>query len=501
MPKTRSSGNTIASRGNGGGRVGGSGVGGAGGGIGGGTGGVGFEGNEEMSDRIDERLQEARSVDVEVESRSRNGMERVRVDFDPATPGVYQVHSASGNAYTVNEEEQSCTCNDHVHRQRRCRHIEAVAIAQEEMPRGFAGGSMADRDINANEVSREHINNERALEDRNAERSFSDDEHFYSDNPAEFEQDMARLRTAPIPYEYHNVLNGSDLTFGIELEFVNGDSNAIARELYNLGICQSPRMLGYHSPSEPGKWKLERDGSVTSGNFGGELVSPILRDTPETWQQIEKICEVARRHGAEVNYQTGGHVHVSVEPLDGKRQRWRRLFKAFSGTEEAVFRLSGGEMGQIRSGHRTYATSTGAELRSAMRTQLPEEGSLNDFRARLADRAIGWTKYRSFNLVPFTTGTRPTLEIRAFNGSLTPGVIQANIKTSVGLIHAAERARIQGGAEGLTTPSFRKRGRMINDFSDNRQDNSTMIRMLDTFFTRKSDKEHILSVMAKNNWR
>lgn len=492
MPKTRSSGNTIASRG--------SGSGSGGGGFGaGGSGGIGFEGNNEMSNRLDERIQETGSVDVEVMSRTRDGMETVTVNFDSNTPGVFTVDSASGNSYTVNSEEETCTCNDYVHRNRRCRHMEAVALAQEEMPRGFAGGSQTDREVSANEVSREHINNERTLEAHNAERSFSDDNHFYTDNPEEFERDMARLRNEPIPYEYENVLNGSDITFGIELEFVNGDSHAIARELYGLGICSSPRMERYHSQSVPGKWKLEQDGSVTTGSRGGELVSPILKDTPETWRQIETICQVAKRHGAQVNSKTGGHVHVSVEPLDGKRQRWRRLFKAFAGNEEAVFRLSGGELGSIRSGYSTYATSTRSELDSAIRTSLPEEGSMMEFRDRLS--SVSWQKYRSFNLKPFTSGTRPTLEIRAFNGSLTPGVIQANIKTSVGLIHAAERSRTQGVSDGLTTSSFSKRGRLIEETNNNRQDNATMMRMLDTFFTRKSDKEHILNVMAKNRWR
>ena len=153
----------------------------------------------------------------------------------------------------------------------------------------------------------------------------------------------------------------------------------------------------------------------------------------------------------------------------------------------------------MRRGETDYAATTRAELDSAIRTPLPEEGSLADFRHRLSN--VNWQKYRSFNLKPFTSGTRPTLEIRAFNGSLTPGVIQANIKTSVGLIHAAERSRTQGVSEGLTTSSFSKRGRLIEETNSNRQDSATMMRMLDAFFTRKSDKEHVLNVMAKNRWR
>lgn len=504
MGRNRSTGNTIASRGGGSGSGSGSGGGvgfgsGSGGGVGPGMGGT--NGAEEMSQRIENRMQEARSVEVPVLSRTRGTMENLRVQFDPNTPGRVQVTSRSGNTYTVDTEEGTCTCPDHRYRGSRCRHIEAASLAQEEIAQGTSIGSSRAEDINVNEVLRDHIAIETAEERSNAERQFTDDGHFYSDNPEEFVNDMERLRNAEIPYDYENALNGSDITFGIELEFVDGDSNAIASELYNLGICSTPSMGRYHSQDVPGKWKMERDGSVTYGNRGGELVSPILKDTPETWRQIKTVCDVAKRHGAHVNMETGGHVHISAEPLDGKRQRWRRLFKAFKGTEEAVFRFSGGEQGVFRNSH--YATSSTAEMGRAIRTRLPEDGELSDFRSALASEHSGivWEKYKSINLKPFTNGIRNAIEIRAFNGSLTPGVIQANIKVAAGLIHTAERSRIQGDELSGTTDSFKKRGELINEYENNAQNNQTMIRMVDTYFTRKSDKEHILSVMAKNSWR
>lgn len=494
MGRNRSSGNTIASRGSG---SGGSGVGiGGGGGIG-----IGDGGSGEMSQRINDRMEEARTVEVSVLSRTRGEMETLQVHFDPQTPGEVQVTSGSGNTYVVDTEEETCTCPDHAFRDSRCRHIEAAGLAQEQIAQGTTIGSASAADINVNETLREHIANEASEERANAERGFRDDEHFYSDNLEEFTQDMERLRNADIPYEYDNALNGSDISFGIELEFVDGDSDAIARELYDMGICSSPRMVGYHSHCVPGKWKLERDGSVTDEfELGGELVSPILKDTPETWRQIETICEVAKRHGAIVNVETGAHVHISAEPLDGKRQRWRRLFKAFEGTEEAVFRFSGGELGRFR--NTGYATSSSAEMRRAIRTRLPEEGNLHDFRRALAsdNSGITWEKYRSINLKPFAQGVRDAIEIRTFNGSLTPGIIQANVKVAAGLVHSAERSRLQGDGLGPTTSAFKRRGELINQYASNGKNDGTVIRMVDTFFTRKSDKEHILSIMAKNRW-
>lgn len=497
MPKTRSSGNTIASRG---------------GGSGGGAGSVGFEGNEEMSDRIQDRMEEARTVTVLVESRTRDEIEEVQVTFDPALPGMATVGSASGNTYMVDTEEETCTCPDHQFRRSRCRHIEGVALAQEQMGRGTTIGTSEAQNINVNETVREHMAHEMAEEAHTAERGFTDDEHFYADDPEQFARELERMRNEPIPYEYENVLNGSDITFGIELEFVGGDSHAIARDLHIMGICQYDHMIPYHAETSSyyrryygdqyrsghGKWKLESDGSVTSGDFGGELVSPVLRDTPETWRQIETICEVTKRHGGRVNYQTGGHVHISAEPLDGKRQRWRRLFKTFQGTEEAVFRFSGGEQGRFRGDH--YSESSQSDMLRGRRMRLPEEGELSDF-SRALNQGGNWQKYRSLNIRPFAEGTRNALEVRAFNGSLTPGVIQANIKVAAGLIHTAERSRTRNIDEGIVSDAFKRRGTMINQYGSNGKDNNTLIRFVDTYFTRKKDKEHIMSILAKNSWR
>lgn len=489
MPKTRSSG-TIASRG-GSNRS----TNGPGGGFGGGGGlGVG-----EMAGRTENRLESVRSVDVVVPSRTREQDETVTVTFDPAMPGMALAQSRSGNTYTVNTEDETCTCPNNTLVGNRCRHIEAAAIAQEQIGRGVAQGSEVASGVNASRTLPDHVNNEQEVERENAERVFRDDEHFYLDNMETFEADLNRLRNEPLPYEYENALNGSNITFGVELEFQHGNSDAIARELHQLGIVGTPRMEEYHSQGIPGKWKLERDGSVTDRytRRGGELVSPILKDTPETWKNIEKICEVVKRHGGQVTVKTGGHVHVSLDPLDGKRHRWKRVMKAFAGNEEVIMRAAGGEVGVMRDPY--FAERTSSSLLSWSRRDLPATENLSDFRSALDRMGAGDEKYQSLNFRGFTDLGRPTLEVRSFNGSFTPAVIQANVKIAAGLIHTAERSRKQGAAEGLTTEAFSRRGRLIDDTSNERSSKG-MAKFLDTFFTRKSDKDHVLGLLAKNRF-
>lgn len=452
-------------------------------------------GRSEMRRRLNEQISQAGEIRVDIPSRSRGINENVGVWFNP--DGTATVNT-SGGSYQVDYEENTCTCPDHMHRGGTCRHLSAVSIAIGNAMRDMNFGHDSDQ-----EIPRETIFEAAELElseELENSRSFEDDGFFYEDDPDLFQRDMAAAVTAEIPYEYENVLNASNITFGIELEFVSGDGDAIANELYNIGLCQRRGMSGYHGARTAGKWIVERDGSVTVGNCGGEIISPILQDTPETWRQIEKVCEVAKRHGAAVNFRTGGHVHIGAETaLDGKRQRWRRFFKMSAGFENVYKRLSGGEQGRFR--HSRYAESSVNQSYDGMRVNMPAEGEINVFQQIIGRISRG--KYQMMNIGTFNSGKK-TVEFRGFNGTLTPGIIQANVKYAAAFVNAACRNRIKGSVPDniIPTDTDRRRGRKINDFESYKdlKNNEAVISMLDTVFSRKKDKEHILSVIAKNDW-
>lgn len=501
MPKARSS-NTIATRSSSGSgsRISG-GSGGAGGGSGAGIGGPLEE--TEMATRLEERLNEARTIPVNMESRTRRRNEELLVTFDPNTPGVARVQSPSGNEYTVNYDDDTCNCMHYRIRGAECRHIQATNIARGELQGtlDMPDAAVGQANIDINEALQNQQNMDQIAEEnrRALTGEYEDDGYFYSDHQEEFEAALERVRNEPLPYDRANALNGSNITFGVELEFVDGDSDAIARELYSLGIVSEPRMQSYHSRSVRGKWKLERDGTVTSGRRGGELVSPVLQDTPETWEQIEKICEVAKRHGARINTKCGGHVHVGMDPLDEARQRWRRFFKSIKGHEETIYRLSGGTEGRIRSGHRYFAMpfANRAEYGTTRRVTM---NSVNDVHALTAD--VGnRDRYYGINLTNVHSYGRPnTVEFRYFNGSLDPATIQANVKVAAGVMMASEKARTKDLDTEATPETMKRRGNMINNATNGRN-NEAMMQFVDTFFTRKKDKDHILGVLARNNWR
>lgn len=479
MPKQRSS-NSVGNRNN---TSGAGGAGGAGGGVG---------GPEGLADLLNNRLNEERTVSVELPSRTRNRMEELEVTFTGGS-SIVEVQSESGNTYHVDTAEGTCDCAHYQHRQETCRHMDAVEMAQGNNPELRSMTEAVDVGEELSNVANQDYTEEEARRALTGNRE--DDGVFYSDDVEAMEARMAELRDQPLPYDYANALNGSNVTFGLELEFVDGDSDAIAAELYDLGIVGHDYMIPYRGRGVSGKWKLEKDGSVTRGRRGGELVSPVLQDTPETWRNLQTICEVARRHGARVSTATGGHIHVGVEPLDTARQRWRRFFKTIKGNEEAVFNFSGGDLGRFRGG--IYANSFSREASDGA-TRPFNMDSMYDVRS-LA-RNVQSDRYRGINLTNLAGGRQDTVEFRYFNGSLTPGQIQANVKLAVGIMHASEQSRTRASEEFHVSEANIRRGNMINN-GDNAKNSKSIARLIDIAFTRPQDREHALSVFAKNQWR
>src|SRR5690625_7003818 len=100
--------------------------------------------------------------------------------------------------------------------------------------------------------------------------------------------------------------------------------DAIGRDLYEPGLTRTTYQQHYHAnaaSSDPyTSWTLESDCTVD-----GEIVSPILHDTPEDWEQIEKVCDIVKRHGGKASTRTGGHVHMSLGEGDRAEVERRKV--------------------------------------------------------------------------------------------------------------------------------------------------------------------------------
>lgn len=107
------------------------------------------------------------------------------------------------------------------------------------------------------------------------------------------------------------------MKFGIELELLIPQHNyafkLIVNKLEALGIAIKWEGFSHNTTQH---WKLVTDASVSKmGYVGYELVSPILEDTKETFEQIEKICQGLIEIGCVVDTCCGLHVHVDASTV------------------------------------------------------------------------------------------------------------------------------------------------------------------------------------------
>jgi hypothetical protein len=100
--------------------------------------------------------------------------------------------------------------------------------------------------------------------------------------------------------------------FGLEMEFVEGNIPAILRSMWKAGLTRSQTEIGrYHTSLNAGysevtyTWTLEMDDTAD-----GELVSPILRNTPSTRERAlpDALGSITGNGGKPLSV----HIHVSV---------------------------------------------------------------------------------------------------------------------------------------------------------------------------------------------
>lgn len=255
----------------------------------------------------------------------------------------------------------------------------------------------------------------------------------------------------PVPYIPENALGGlatraSGRGFGAEIEFSFPPGTSfedrrdairrIGQELYDLGLTRSTSQMPYgdshgwtRDMHERG-WAFEEDPST--GDFwgdesnapGGEIIAPIMYDEPESWENIQKVCEVLKRNGAVASKNAGLHVHVSVGDYDHRVENHNRLLAAVAENEDLLYRMSSNpERGSHRG--RYYCS--------------PNNIPSSPYRS-VSNAAQGQYGHSlAINLQSVTGRSSDHVEFRTFDSSLEPAVIQSQIAMSVYMAEGATR--------------------------------------------------------------
>ncbi len=337
-------------------------------------------------------------------------------------------------------------------------------------------------------------------------------EHSYSQTYESFAADVAEARARkargehPIEYQTTNALGGwcapgSEQGFGVELEFDLTDlayedrhvaKQAIAQELYAAGLTAHDYQRHYHAGAttvhrqHARGWRYEEDQTVD-----GEIISPVMQDTPETWENIAKVCDIIKRHGGTATVKTGSHVHVSAPSLGGAEAA--AMLHTVNQHEDVLYRLaSNPAAGQHR------------PTRWCAPNQAIDPGTADLSRVR--NHALGHHLGLNLQHVHGTAGDHP--EFRHWDGSLDPAVIQAQIKMSVAMVEAARRnSHVPTNRQKEPLGTRHKRQRLLLGrsrrqltFEEGREDSTTARSFIDTLFTRREDKKQIAALFAITQW-
>lgn len=122
---------------------------------------------------------------------------------------------------------------------------------------------------------------------------------------------------------YRDSLGLSSLvTFGVELEYEGVDKKVFDNYLNDFE--------GY---------KSLHDASLKSG---GEIVTPILTDCKDTWDNLKEVCDYLRSLNPVLDKYASNHIHVGAHILD-EVYKWRLFLKTYAYFEDILFRFGFGD--------------------------------------------------------------------------------------------------------------------------------------------------------------
>lgn len=327
----------------------------------------------------------------------------------------------------------------------------------------------------------------------------------YHYDAAKSKKEEALSSLMALSYEYDNVTAGmgsaeAGRSFGIEIEFIHpyGESGAadVTRALYRAGLASSSSVQHYHQSQAGGYssplYTVERDATVS-----GEIVSPILYDTRETWERLEELCRILKEEGAYANFNAGAHVTVSTGDFDEDVSAYRRIAQSAYVYEDVLYRFAQNPRATSHRGTR-YCTPLSGD---------PEAiNNLRGYNSLATMQRLGNHQMINFTKV-LRSGRREAIEYRLWDGSLDPSVMQAQVKLSLALTDAGLR-----GVEPPPVTESKKLG-FHKDLSrtlragartlsgDNWETITSQTRQfLDTYLPKDVDKEQMVHLFAYTNW-
>ena len=133
-----------------------------------------------------------------------------------------------------------------------------------------------------------------------------------------------------------NKLNCEEyLRFGFEIEALINESD-IKLDMMKLDDSDYFDNKGFFGTGEMILYDDNEYGGVDNC-IGGEVVTPILKDSEETWVDITKVCEYLKRHASLTDH-CSVHVNIGAEALGSDYKTWYNFLKIIAAFEPEIYK-------------------------------------------------------------------------------------------------------------------------------------------------------------------
>lgn len=222
------------------------------------------------------------------------------------------------------------------------------------------------------------------------------------------------------------------IQFGIELEHDAGigyNIDTLASSIYQTGYGYNDKAYGHHSMKHSPfffhqrGWLTETDESVT----GGEIISPVMTDSDETWTAVNTIVNLIIEHnGSTHTTDSSCHIHLDTSVLGTSVEKWGRFFSYVYQYQDLLTLIG---TNPVRGTHRQNGNSDFDNQFIGMKNVR-----------ELVESNVSCDLVLSTRDVDPVTGNGH-IEYRLNDASLDVGVIRAQVACLVGMMWSAVRMR------------------------------------------------------------
>ena len=279
-----------------------------------------------------------------------------------------------------------------------------------------------------------------------------------------------------------------DVTFGTEIEFEDSKRDLIEEELK----ITFPK----------GNWKVVNDRSL---NAGGEINSPVLRDTKENWIDLGTVCNIVDKN-AVVHQNSSAHVHIGMQILGNNPKYWRNFAKIWMTYEYIITRFLYGEYTSPRDRFAYFAEPISKDLiedieildkYSESRTAMNILRKLNK-----ADKKRRSVNFRHIGKTPLCNydkeANKNTIEFRGGNGTFDIVIWQNNINLLVKLLEYCKREDFNDKIIDARLQEIKERNIPSNIAKYSQVNINNAFEFADLIFTNNLDKIYFLRQYFKD---